>query len=175
MAEDFRIQVETDLDTSKAEQKLNALLKEKRQIKLDIDINNQNVKNISKNIEKGIKDTRIDTSAITKQLADSFNISDKSVLKNLNKQLNNMVSSLGKTWNGSKFDFGKATGFYSGLDGMAKTIATNSKLVKSATGYYDDFYNYFKNKKIYVSDAMTKRYIRNISRSTKISLSVKNG
>ena len=30
----------------------------------------------------------LDTSAITKQLADSFNISDKSVLKNLNKQLN---------------------------------------------------------------------------------------
>lgn len=156
MAEDFRIQVETDLDTSKAEQKLNALLKEKRQIKLDIDINNQNIKNISKNIEKGIKDTKIDTSAITKQLADSFNISDKSVLKNLNKQLNSMVTNLGKTWNGSKFDFGKATGFYSGLDDMAKTITTNSKVVKSATGYYDDFYNYFKNKKIYVSDDLKK-------------------
>lgn len=156
MAEDFRIQVETDLDTSKAEQKLNALLKEKRQIKLDIDINNQNIKNISKNIEKGIKDTKIDTSAITKQLADSFNISDKSVLKNLNKQLNSMVTNLGKTWNGSKFDFGKATGFYSGLDDMAKTITTNFKVVKSATGYYDDFYNYFKNKKIYVSDDLKK-------------------
>lgn len=156
MAEDFRIQVETDLDTSKAEQKLNALLKEKRQIKLDIDINNQNVKNISKNIEKGIKDTKIDTSAITKQLADSFNITDKSVLKNLNKQLNSMVTNLGKTWTGSKFDFGKATGFYSGLDDMAKTVTTNSKLVKSATGYYDDFYNYFKNKKIYVSDDLKK-------------------
>lgn len=156
MAEDFRIQVETDLDTAKAEQKLNALLKEKRQIKLDIDINNQNIKNISKNIEKGIKDTKIDTSAITKQLADSFNISDKSVLKNLNKQLNSMVTNLGKTWNGSKFDFGKATGFYSGLDDMAKTITTNSKVVKSATGYYDDFYNYFKNKKIYVSDDLKK-------------------
>lgn len=156
MAEDFRIQVETDLDTSKAEQKLNALLKEKRQIKLDIDINNQNIKNISKNIEKGIKDTKIDTSALTKQLADSFNISDKSVLKNLNKQLNSMVTNLGKTWNGSKFDFGKATGFYSGLDGMAKTITTNSRLVKSATGYYDDFYNYFKNKKIYISDDLKK-------------------
>lgn len=156
MAEDFKIQVETDLDTSKAEQKLNALLKEKRQIKLDIDINNQNIKNISKNIEKGIKDTKIDTSALTKQLADSFNISDKSVLKNLNKQLNSMVTNLGKTWNGSKFDFGKATGFYSGLDGMAKTITTNSKLVKSAMGYYDDFYNYFKNKKIYISDDLKK-------------------
>lgn len=156
MAEDFRIQVETDLDTSKAEQKLNALLKEKRQIKLDIDINNQNVKNISKNIEKGIKDTKIDMSAITKQLADSFNITDKSVLKNLNKQLNSMVTDLGKTWNGSKFDFGKATGFYSGLDDMAKTITTNSKVVKSATGYYDNFYNYFKNKKIYVSDDLKK-------------------
>lgn len=156
MAEDFRIQVETDLDTAKAEQKLNALLKEKRQIKLDIDINNQNIKNISKNIEKGIKNTKIDTSAITKQLADSFNIMDKSVLKNLNKQLNSMVTNLGKTWNGSKFDFGKATGFYSGLDDMAKTITTNSKVVKSATGYYDDFYNYFKNKKIYVSDDLKK-------------------
>lgn len=156
MAEDFRIQVETDLDTAKAEQKLNALLKEKRQIKLDIDINNQNIENISKNIEKGIKNTKIDTSAITKQLADSFNISDKSVLKNLNKQLNSMVTSLGKTWNGSKFDFGKATEFYSGLDDMAKTITTNSKVVKSATGYYDDFYNYFKNKKIYVSDDLKK-------------------
>lgn len=156
MAEDFRIQVETDLDTSKAEQKLNTLLKEKRQIKLDIDINNQNIENISKNIEKGIKNTKIDTSAITKQLADSFNITDKSVLKNLNKQLNSMVTSLGKTWNGSKFDFGKATGFYSGLDGMAKTITTNSKVMKSATGYYDDFYNYFKNKKIYVSDDLKK-------------------
>lgn len=156
MAEDFRIQVETDLDTAKAEQKLNALLKEKRQIKLDIDINNQNIENISKNIEKGIKNTKIDTSAITKQLADSFNISDKSVLKNLNKQLNSMVTSLGKTWNGSKFDFGKATEFYSGLDDMAKTITTNSKVVKSATGYYDDFYNYFQNKKIYVSDDLKK-------------------
>ena len=53
MAEDFRIQVETDLDTSKAEQKLNALLKEKRQIKLDIDINNQNNKKyLLKNIRK---------------------------------------------------------------------------------------------------------------------------
>ena len=156
MAEDFRIQVETDLDTAKAEQKLNALLKEKRQIKLDIDINNQNIKNISKNIEKGIKDTKIDTSAITKQLADSFNISDKSVLKNLNKQLNSMVTNLGKTWNGEKFDFGKATGFYSGLDNMAKTITSNSKIVKSATGYYDDFYNYFKNKKIYVSGDLKK-------------------
>ena len=46
--------------------------RKKRQIKLDIDINNQNIKNISKNIEKGIKETKIDTSAITKQLADSF-------------------------------------------------------------------------------------------------------
>ena len=67
-----------------------------------------------------------------------------------------MVTNLGKTWNGSKFDFGKATGFYSGLGDMAKTITTNSKLVKSATGYYDDFYNYFTNKKIYVSDDLKK-------------------
>lgn len=156
MPEDFKIQVEADLDTSKAEKKLADLTKDKKTIKLDIDINNQNLNNLQKNIEKGIKNTKIDTSAITKQIADSFNITDKSVLKNLNKQLNNMVSSLGKTWNGSKFDFSKASGFYSGIDSISKQIVENGKIVKSATGYYDDFYNYFRNKKIYVSDDLKK-------------------
>ena len=122
MPEDFKIQVEADLDTSKAEKKLADLTKDKKTIKLDIDINNQNLNNLQKNIEKGIKNTKIDTSAITKQIADSFNITDKSVLKNLTKQLNNMVSSLGKTWNGSKFDFSKASGFYSGIDSISKQI-----------------------------------------------------
>ena len=156
MPEDFKIQVEADLDTSKAEKKLADLTKDKKTIKLDIDINNQNLNNLQKNIEKGIKNTKIDTSAITKQIADSFNITDKSVLKNLTKQLNNMVSSLGKTWNGSKFDFSKASGFYSGIDSISKQIVENGKIVKSATGYYDDFYNYFKNKKIYVSGDLKK-------------------
>ena len=156
MPEDFKIQVEADLDTSKAEKKLADLTKDKKTIKLDIDINNQNLNNLQKNIEKGIKNTKIDTSAITKQIADSFNITDKSVLKNLTKQLNNMVSSLGKTWNGSKFDFSKASGFYSGIDSISKQIVENGKIVKSATGYYDDFYNYFRNKKIYVSDDLKK-------------------
>ena len=156
MPEDFKIQVEADLDTSKAEKKLADLMKDKKTIKLDIDINNQNLNNLQKNIEKGIKNTKIDTSAITKQIADSFNITDKSVLKNLTKQLNNMVSSLGKTWNGSKYDFSKASGFYSGIDNISKQIVENGKIVKSATGYYDDFYNYFKNKKIYVSDDLKK-------------------
>lgn len=156
MPEDFKIQVEADLDTSKAEKKLADLTKDKKTIKLDIDINNQNLNNLQKNIEKGIKNTKIDTSAITKQIAESFNITDKSVLKNLTKQLNNMVSSLGKTWNGSKFDFSKASGFYSGIDSISKQIVENGKIVKSATGYYDDFYNYFRNKKIYVSDDLKK-------------------
>lgn len=156
MPEDFKIQVEADLDTSKAEKKLADLTKDKKTIKLDIDIKNQNLNSLQKNIKKGIKNTKIDTSAITKQIAESFNITDKSVLKNLNKQLNNMVSSLGKTWNGSKFDFSKASGFYSGIDSISKQIVENGKIVKSATGYYDDFYNYFRNKKIYVSDDLKK-------------------
>ena len=86
MSEDFKIQVEANLDTSKAEKKLADLTKDKKIIKLDIDINNQNLNNLQKNIEKGIKNTKINTSAITKQIADSFNITDKSVLKNLTKQ-----------------------------------------------------------------------------------------
>ena len=36
---DFEINVKADLDTSEAEEKLNALTKEQRKIKLDVEVN----------------------------------------------------------------------------------------------------------------------------------------
>lgn len=65
-----------------------------------------------------------------------------------------MVSSLAKTWNGKDFDFSKANGFFSGLNGLEQTVKNNAKVMKSSTGIYDDFFNYFKDKKIYVSDEL---------------------
>lgn len=156
MAEDFRAKVTAELDTAEAESKLNAFLNEKRKLKIDVEVNQDSAKKMASSIEKGIKDTKIDTSGISKQLAGSFNITDKNVISKLQSQLDKMISSLGKTWNGKDFDFGKASGFYSGMDSMVNTVTKNAKIVEGATGSYDAFFNYFKDKKIYVSDELKK-------------------
>lgn len=156
MADDFRAKVTAELDTAEAESKLNAFLNEKRKLKIDVEVNQDSAKKMASSIEKGIKDTKIDTSGISKQLAGSFNITDKNVISKLQSQMDKMISSLGKTWNGKDFDFGKASGFYSGMDSMVNTITKNAKIVEGATGSYDAFFNYFKDKKIYVSDELKK-------------------
>lgn len=156
MAEDFRAKVTAELDTAEAESKLNAFLNEKRKLKIDVEVNKDSAKKMASSIEKGIKDTKIDTSGISKQLAGSFNITDKNVISKLQSQMDKMISSLGKTWNGKDFDFGKASGFYSGMDSMVNTVTKNAKIVEGATGSYDAFFNYFKDKKIYVSDELKK-------------------
>ena len=121
-----------------------------------MEVNQDSAKKMASSIEKGIKDTKIDTSGISKQLAGSFNITDKNVISKLQSQMDKMISSLGKTWNGKEFDFGKASGFYSGMDSMVNTVMKNAKIVEGATGSYDAFFNYFKDKKIYVSDELKK-------------------
>lgn len=151
---DFEINVKADLDTSEAEEKLNALTKEQRKIKLDVEVNQDSTKKLTSNIEKGLSSTKLDTSSIANQLANSFNISDSKVINKLKSQMNNMVSSLAKTWNGKEFDFSKATGFYAGLNGLESTVTKNAKAIKSSSGIYDNFFNYFKDKKIYVSDEL---------------------
>lgn len=156
MAEDFRAKVTAELDTAEAESKLNAFLNEKRKLKIDVEVNQDSAKKMASSIEKGIKDTKIDTSGISKQLAGSFNITDKNVISKLQSQMDKMISSLGKTWNGKDFDFGKASGFYSGMDSMVNTVTKNAKIVEGATESYDAFFNYFKDKKIYVSDELKK-------------------
>lgn len=156
MAEDFRAKVTAELDTAEAESKLNAFLNEKRKLNIDVEVNQDSAKKMASSIEKGIKDTKIDTSGISKQLAGSFNITDKNVISKLQSQMDKMISSLGKTWNGKDFDFGKASGFYSGMDSMVNTVMKNAKIVEGATGSYDAFFNYFKDKKIYVSDELKK-------------------
>ena len=156
MAEDFRAKVTAELDTAEAEGKLEEFLNKKNKLKIDVELNQDSAKKLSSSIEKGIKQTKLDTSSISKQLASSFNIEDKSVINQIKKQLNTMISSLGKTWDGNNFN-SKNSGFMdfaAGMEPLQKTLSENAKLVQGATGVYDDFFNYFKNKKIFVSDAL---------------------
>lgn len=158
MAKDFRAKVTAELDTAEAEGKLNAFLNQNNKLKIDVELNQDSAKKLSSSIEKGIKQTKIDTSSISKQLAESFNITDKSTINQIRSQLNKMMTSLGKAWDGSNFNV-KDSGFSdfaAGMEPLQKTLSENAKLVQGATGIYDDFFNYFKDKKIFVSDALKK-------------------
>lgn len=154
MSQDFKINVDTDLNTAEAEQKLNALLKEKHKLTIDVDVSGQNTaKKLKQNIENGLKNVKIDTSAMGKSLADAFNITDKSTISKLQKQLNSMMTSLGKSWNGQKFNLGD--GFETSMTSVVNTLKKNAKTLRSS-GAFDGFYDYFKNQKILVTDALKK-------------------
>ena len=93
----------------------------KQKVTLDIDIKgNDDAHNLAKSIEKGLKATKIDTSGLSKQLADAFNITDKSVVNKIKSQINSVMSELGKTWNGKEFNLqgGKGKAFISGLSDL---------------------------------------------------------
>lgn len=154
MSQDFKINIDADLNTAEAEQKLNALLKEKHKLTIDVDVSGQNTaKKLKQNIENGLKNVKIDTSAMSKSLADSFNITDKSTISKLQKQLNSMIKSLGKSCNGQKFNIGD--GFETSMTSVVNTLKKNAKTLRSS-GAFDDFYDYFKNQKILVTDALKK-------------------
>lgn len=154
MSQDFKINIDVDLNTAEAEQKLNALLKEKHKLTIDVDVSGQNTaKKLKQNIENGLKNVKIDMSAMSKSLADSFNITDKSTISKLQKQLNSMIKSLGKSWNGQKFNIGD--GFETSMTSVVNTLKKNAKTLRSS-GAFDDFYAYFKNQKILVTDALKK-------------------
>lgn len=154
MSQDFKINIDADLNTAEAEQKLNALLKEKHKLTIDVDVSGQNTaKKLKQNIENGLKNVKIDTSAMGKSLADAFNITDKSTINKLQKQLNSMMTSLGKSWNGQKFNLGD--GFETSMTSVVNTLKKNAKTLRSS-GAFDDFYSYFKDQKILVTDALKK-------------------
>ena len=155
---DFIARVVAELDTQEAQAQLQSFLNEKNKLKIDVELNQDSAQKLSSSIEKGIKKTKIDTSSISSQLANSFNITDKSTINQIKSQLNSMMSSLSKSWDGNKFDVKNAgfSDFAAGMEPLQKTLSENAKLVQGATGVYDDFFNYFKDKKIFVSDALKK-------------------
>ena len=150
-----KIDIDTELNTSEIEKQLKELSNKKIQLDIEVGTKDQTSK-IAKDIERGLKNTKIDASSMAKSLADSFNISDKAVIKKMQSQINNMMSDLASTWDGKKLDLTKASGFYDGIDELGKTVSQNAKIIESKLGIYDKFYDYAKNKKIYVSDDLKK-------------------
>lgn len=156
MSEDFRAKVTAELDTAAAESKLEAFLNKNNKLKIDVELNQDSAKKMTSSIEKGLKQTKLDTSSLSKQLAGSFNITDKSTINQIKSQLNGMLSSLSKAWDGLDFN-SKSKGmldFAAGMEPLQKTLAQNAKMIEGSTGIYDEFFNYFKDKQIYISDEL---------------------
>ena len=44
--------------------------------------------------------------------------------------------------------------FFGAMEPLKNTLSEHARLIQGATGIYDKFFDYFKDKKIYVSDAL---------------------
>ena len=132
MSEDFRAKVTAELDTAAAESKLEAFLNKNNKLKIDVELNQDSAKKMTSSIEKGL------------------------TINQIKSQLNGMLSSLSKAWDGLDFN-SKSKGmldFAAGMEPLQKTLAQNAKMIEGSTGIYDEFYNYFKDKQIYISDEL---------------------
>lgn len=130
-----------------------------KNIKVNVELNSTDMsEKLKYSVEKSLETTRIDASELSKQLASAFELKGGAASK-LQKQIDLLAQQLTNSFDGQNFtagDWGKT------LDGIAKSIEQSGKVVKSNLGNYlggaeqewQDFYDYFKNKRIYVSDML---------------------
>lgn len=139
--------------------KINLSNLENKNLKVNVEINSADMsEKLKYSVEKSLDATKIDASALSRQLASAFEIKGGAASK-LQKQIDLLAQQLTNSFDGQNFtagDWGKT------LDDIAKSIEQSGKVVKSNLGSYldgaeqewQDFYNYFKNKRIYVSDML---------------------
>lgn len=164
----YAVQSIKSIDTSKLNSmaaqlerlsKMNLSNLENKNLKVNVEINSADMsEKLKYSVEKSLETTRIDASALSKQLASAFELKGGAASK-LQKQIDLLAQQLTNSFDGQNFtagDWGKT------LDDIAKSIEQSGKVVKSNLGNYlggaeqewQDFYNYFKNKRIYVSDML---------------------
>lgn len=139
--------------------KVNLSNLENKNLKVNVELNSADMsEKLKYSVEKSLETTRIDASALSKQLASAFELKGGAASK-LQRQIDLLAQQLTNSFDGQNFtagDWGKT------LDDIAKSIEQSGKVVKSNLGNYlggaeqewQDFYDYFKNKRIYVSDML---------------------
>lgn len=164
----YAVQSIKSIDTSKLNSmaaqlerlsKVNLSNLENKNLKVNVEINSADMsEKLKYSVEKSLETTRIDASALSKQLVSAFELKGGAASK-LQRQIDLLAQQLTNSFDGQNFtagDWGKT------LDDIAKSIEQSGKVVKSNLGSYlvgaeqewQDFYNYFKNKRIYVSDML---------------------
>lgn len=164
----YAVQSIKSIDTSKLNSmaaqlerlsKVNLSNLENKNLKVNVEINSADMsEKLKYSVEKSLDATKIDASALSRQLASAFELKGGAASK-LQRQIDLLAQQLTNSFDGQNFtagDWGKT------LDDIAKSIEQSGKVVKSNLGSYldgaeqewQDFYNYFKGKKIYVSDML---------------------
>ncbi len=152
MSNEFEARIEGLLELDKVDEQLKSI--QNKKIFLDVELRKDAASQISKNINKSMSGIKIDATNISQQLAKAFNISDKGIVKKIQSQLNSMLGSLANTWDGKSLDFGNASGFYDGIEGLATTVTEGARVIQDKMGIYQQFYDFFKNKKLHISDSL---------------------
>lgn len=144
--------------------KLNTLSKinlsnlQNQKISLDLDIKGgDQAQKLQYAIDKTVRDIKIDTSSISKQLIEAFNLKGGAASK-VRSQMNELAKEMAQSFDGKEISGNVG----SIVEEIGNTIIKSGSVVKANLGSYldgaeqewVDFYNYFKNKKIYVSDML---------------------
>lgn len=144
--------------------KLNTLSKinlsnlQNQKISLDLDIKGgDQTQKLQYAIDKTVRDIKIDTSSISKQLIEAFNLKGGAASK-VRFQMNELAKEMAQSFDGKEIS-GNVGNI---VEEIGNTILKSGSVVKSSLGGYlegaeqewIDFNNYFKNKKIYVSDML---------------------
>lgn len=135
---------------------LSNLQNQKISLELDIKGGDQTQK-LQYAIDKTVRDIKIDTSSISKQLIEAFNLKGGAASK-VRSQMNELAKEMAQSFDGKEISGNVG----SIVEEIGNTILKSGSVVKSSLGGYlegaeqewIDFNNYFKNKKIYVSDML---------------------
>lgn len=127
-----------------------------RPIKLNIQTNSgDGISKMKYALERALGETKFDTSKIANQLSESFNITGKKAIQNVDNQLQAIVEQLVNSYNGENLKLSRGM-----INNLVNSISESAKIARSNLSgefngieeEYERFYNYFKNKKIYISD-----------------------
>lgn len=130
----------------------------KRPIKLNIKAGTEDsIAKMKSSLERALGETKIDTSKIANQLSSSFNITGKNAIQNIDQQLQGIVEHFVDSFDGGTLKLSR-----SALDNLVDSISESAKIAKSNLSgifsgieeEYESFYDYFKDKKIYISDLL---------------------
>lgn len=108
-------------------------------------------------IDKTIRDIKVDTSSLSDQIVSAFNLKGGAASK-VRAQMNELAKEMAQSYGNTEVS-DKLNGT---LESIGNTILKSGSVVKGELGSYfsgveqewSDFYNFFKNKKIYVSDML---------------------
>lgn len=144
--------------------KLNALSKinlsnlQNQKISLDLEIKGgDQTQKLQYAIDKTIRDIKVDTSSLSEQLIKSFDLKGGAAAK-IRAQMNELSKVMASSYDGTDM----SAKLNDTLNSIANTIIKSGSVVKGNLGSYldgaeqewIDFYNFFKNKRIYVSDML---------------------